>query len=130
MNSETLNNQCCIMETVFLRNIIMTTVQLLKNTKRSLVLSSKSGSSCHKAAAGCVRLKVHLGQFLQSVFSFVFSGYISRCSALTHMFPQACNMLHRATSSSSLPALTHFTGWMTKSSLTGRGFSCSSVSVC
>lgn len=30
MNSETLNNQCCIMETVFLRNIIMTSVQLLK----------------------------------------------------------------------------------------------------
>lgn len=67
-------------------------------------MSSESESWC---------LKVHSGQFLQSVFSFVFSGYVSRCSALTHMFPQACNMLHRATSpASSLP-------WLSPISLAG-----------
>lgn len=32
------------------------------------------------------------------LFSSVFSSYISHCSALTHMFSQACNMLHRSRS--------------------------------
>lgn len=45
--------------------------------------------------------KVHLGQ--KMYFLSLFLDYISHCSALTHMFLQACNMLHRATSS--LPAL-------------------------
>lgn len=77
---------------------------------------------------GSCGTQVHLRQLFKSIFSVVFLGYVSHCSALTHMFLQACNTLHRA--SSSLSALTHFTGWVTKSSLTGRGFSCSFVSVC
>lgn len=67
-----------------------------------------------------VKIKLFTAGLLKSIFSF----YISDCSALTHMFLQACNMLHRATSSSSPPlsALTRFTGWMAKSPLTGRSF--------
>lgn len=77
-----------------------------------------------------VKIKLFTAGLLKSIFSFM--GYISDCSALTHMFLQACNMLHRATSSSSPPlsALTRFTGWMAKSPLTGRSFSCGAASVC
>lgn len=71
-----------------------------------------------------VKIKLFTAGLLKSIFFFM--GYISDCSALTHMFLQACNMLHRATSSSSPPlsALTRFTGWMAKSPLTGRSCEC------
>lgn len=90
------------------------------------MLVSKATVCC---VGSCSTQKVHLGQLFKSISSIEFSGYISHCSTLTHMFPQACNMLHKTTSSS-LPALTHFTGWMTKSSVTGRRFSYVSVTVC
>lgn len=62
-------------------------------------------------------------------FPLMFSAYISHCSTLAHMFFQACNMPH-GSRSSLLCSHPRFTGWMTRSSLTGQSFSCSTVWAC
>lgn len=61
----------------------------------------------------CVCCTQKVWTVVKSIFSTVFLCYISHCSALTHMFPQACNMLHRASSSSPLSLLSHIllAGW-------------------
>lgn len=126
-NKESLNNQCGLIDSAALCNI---TLPLNIISPQCNYIHSRLTLSLNAAVFLAVKIKLFTAGLLKSIFSFM--GYISDCSALTHMFLQACNMLHRATSSSSPPlsALTRFTGWMAKSPLTGRSFSCGAASVC
>lgn len=126
-NKESLNNQCGLIDSAALCNI---TLPLNIISPQCNYIHSRLTLSLNAAVFLAVKIKLFTAGLLKSIFSFM--GYISDCSALTHMFLQACNMLHSATSSSSPPlsALTRFTGWMAKSPLTGRSFSCGAASVC
>lgn len=83
-NKESLNNQCGLIDSAALCNI---TLPLNIISPQCNYIHSRLTLSLNAAVFLAVKIKLFTAGLLKSIFSFM--GYISDCSALTHMFLQA-----------------------------------------